>query len=120
MSWYKKFQNEPDVGDCADEIGIQVDYWDSRGGEGVCTVTAYLKPSKVIVGRIDFNYIHNTGNAWIKWIEVIPECRYKGIGRNMIDALRDWLKSAGSDGVIEWSNTTDEGTMFKEKVDPVS
>lgn len=69
--------------------------------------------SKIVVGRIDYNYIHDTGNAWIKWIEVVPECRFKGIGRMMVEALK-----AEIEGEIEWSNSTPEGAMFRNRVDP--
>lgn len=90
------------------EIRITAEALNAHHGQVDMQIKAYS--GEDIVGRLDYSVFE--GIPQIQFIEVFEDYRRQGIGTKMVQALAEQF----SDVEIEWSNTTDDGTAFKEAV----
>lgn len=83
------------------------------GGQTDCSILAY--DGNTVVGKLDISYYKNYGRkeAYIKMVEVNPEYRGKGIGKELI---RNLAQSIPYDA-IDWGGTTEDGAKLKAIMD---
>lgn len=109
MNWFTKISSEINIDKIIQNVVIANDTLDAHRGEVYCVIQA--KYNNHIVGIINYSIYNREIN--IKYMEVSPFLRRKGLGTKMMNNLKMYADQSGF--TINYGMLTRDGSNFVDQ-----